>query len=189
MSEVAQSNKKRSQMPEAEAARRAEAARQEIRVVGDPVLRDHAHPVDVFDGQLRKLAFRMIEIMRDAPGVGLAAPQVGVLKRLIVYEVDEKPPQILVNPEITWRSDEVAEGEEGCLSVPDVIVTVERSTAIQVRGQDVHGEPLDYPAEGIEARVIQHETDHLDGVLILDRTSRKERAAALRELRERVMVG
>jgi peptide deformylase len=112
-----------------------------------------------------------------------------MLKRLIVYEVDEKPPQILVNPEITWRSDEVEEGEEGCLSVPDVIVTVERSTAIQVRGQDVHGEPLDYPAEGIEARVIQHETDHLDGVLILDRTSRKERAAALRELRERVMVG
>lgn len=183
------SSNKRGQMSEAEAARRAAAVRREIRVVGDPVLREHAHPVEQFDGQLRKLAFHMIEIMRDAPGVGLAAPQVGVLKRLIVYEVDEKEPRILVNPEIIWRSEELEEGEEGCLSVPDVVVPVDRAVSIDVRGQDVHGEPLDYRAEGLEARVIQHEADHLDGVLILDRTSRKERAAALRELRERVMIG
>jgi peptide deformylase len=186
---MAQGKKKRGQMTDAEAARRAEAVRMEIRVLGDPVLRDRAHPVEEFDGQLRKLAFHMIEIMRDAPGVGLAAPQLGVSKRLIVYEVGEEEPHILANPDITWRSDEVEEGEEGCLSVPDVVVPVDRSTSIEVRGQDVHGDPLEIRVDGLEARVIQHEVDHLDGVLILDRTSRKERAAALRELRERVMIG
>jgi peptide deformylase len=187
---MAQGKKRRGQMTDAEAARRAEAVRREIRVLGDPVLRDHAHVVRQFDGQLRKLAFHMIDVMRDAPGVGLAAPQLGVSKRLIVYEVgDEEEPHILANPEIVWRSDEVEDGEEGCLSVPDVVVPVDRSTSIEVRGQDVHGDPLEIRAEGLEARVIQHEVDHLDGVLILDRTSRKERAAALRELRERVMIG
>jgi peptide deformylase len=186
---MAQGKKKRGQMTDTEAARRAEAVCREIRVLGDPVLRDHAHAVEEFDGQLRKLAFHMVEIMRDAPGVGLAAPQLGISKRLIVYEVGEEEPHILANPDITWRSDEVEEGEEGCLSVPDVVVPVDRSTSIEVHGQDVHGDRLEIRAEGLEARVIQHEVDHLDGVLILDRTSRKERAAALRELRERVMIG
>jgi len=186
---MGQGRNKRKDMPAAEAARRAEAARKEIRVVGDPVLRDHAHPVAEFDGQLRKLAFHMIDVMRDAPGVGLAAPQLGILKRLIVYEVGEEDPRILVNPEIVWRSDETEEVEEGCLSVPDAVMPVERAVAVGVKGQDVHGEPLEFHAAGTEARVIQHETDHLDGVLILDRTTRKARAAALRQLRERTMTG
>jgi peptide deformylase len=186
---MGQSKGKRRQMPEAEAARRAEAVRREIRVLGDPVLREHAHPVEQFDGALRKLAFHMIELMRDAPGVGLAAPQIGVLKRLVVIEVGEQEPRILINPQVAWYSDDVEVGEEGCLSVPDVVVPVERSVEIDVSACDLHGEHVHFRSEGLEARVIQHEVDHLDGVLILDRTSRKERAAALRELRERVMVG
>ena len=121
--------------------------------------------------------------MHDAPGVGLAAPQVGVLQRLLVYDVDDDP-QVLVNPVLDEYSDETEESDEGCLSVPGVTMPVERPVSVRVRGFDVTGEPVDFRAEGFEARVIQHENDHLDGVLIVDRTSRSARAAALRALRE-----
>jgi peptide deformylase len=168
----------------AERDRRSEAARRQIRTLGDPVLREKAAPVTQFDERLRELADRMIRIMDDAPGIGLAAPQLGVVKRLLVYQVHDDEPHALVNPEILWRSEETDVHDEGCLSVPDVVVPVERALRIRVRAQDVHGQPLDYEAEEMEARVIQHESDHLDGVLILDRTSRRERARALRELRE-----
>lgn len=168
----------------AERDRRSEAARRQIRTLGDPVLREKAAPVTQFDERLQELAARMIKIMDDAPGIGLAAPQLGVVKRLLVYQVHDDGPHALVNPEIVWHSDETDVHDEGCLSVPDVVVPVERALRIRVRAQDVHGEPLDYEAEEMEARVIQHESDHLDGVLILDRTSRRERARALRELRE-----
>ena len=178
--------KNRERRTEAEAQRRSEAAQREIRVVGDPVLRDAAKVVDVFDGSLRKTAFRLIDLMHDAPGVGLAAPQIGVQKRLVVCQVEDDEPLILVNPEVTWRSEDEDELEEGCLSVPGVVVPIMRSSGVEVRAQDLHGDELCVRADGLRARVIQHEIDHLDGVLILDRTGRRERAAAMRDLRGRV---
>lgn len=166
-----------------ELSRRQREARKEIRVIGDPVLREHARDVTEFDRGLRKLAKRMIRTMHDAPGVGLAAPQVGVLQRLLVYDVDDDP-RVLVNPVLDEFSDESEESDEGCLSVPGVTMPVERAMSVRVRGLDEYGQPVDFRAEGFEARVIQHETDHLDGVLIVDRTSRSARAAALRAMRE-----
>ena len=126
--------------------------------------------------------------MHDAPGVGLAAPQVGVLQRLLVYDVDDDP-RILVNPVLGEFSDETEESDEGCLSVPGVTMPVERPFSLRVQGLDEYGEPVDFRAEGFEARVIQHENDHLDGVLIVDRTSRSARAAALRLMRENEAAG
>jgi len=163
---------------------RRDAARRQIRTLGDPVLREVARPVERFDGDLRALSRRMIAIMRDAPGVGLAATQLGVVQRVIVYEVDDEA-VTLVNPRIVSSSRDTETADEGCLSLPGVTVPVERPAAVRVRGRDVRGRRLEYDAEGLEARVIQHETDHLDGVLILERTTREERARALRELRER----
>jgi peptide deformylase len=120
--------------------------------------------------------------------VGLAAPQVGVLQRLLVYDVHDDP-QVLVNPMLDEYSDETEESEEGCLSVPGVTMPVERAVSVHVRGFDASGEPVDFRAEGFEARVIQHENDHLDGVLIVDRTSRSARAAALRLMRDNEAAG
>jgi len=173
---------------EQELSRRQREARRDIRVIGDPVLREHAHEVTDFDRSLRKLAKRMIRTMHDAPGVGLAAPQVGVLQRLLVYDVDDDP-QVLVNPVLDEYSEEIEESDEGCLSVPGVTMPVERALSVRVRGFDASGEPVDFRAEGFEARVIQHETDHLNGVLIVDRTSRSARAAALRALRDQDAAG
>ena len=178
----------RDQTSEAEVARRSEAATREIRVVGDPVLRDQARLVEAFNDALRKVACRMIAVMEDAPGIGLAAPQIGVQKRLVVYKLDEGDPRILVNPALTWRSAEVEELEEGCLSVPGVLVPVVRAAEVRVRTQDLKGESSDFDADGLAARVIQHEVDHLDGVLMIDRAGRRERAAAMRELRDRTLL-
>ena len=183
MSENAQNEQER-----AELTRREREARKEIHVIGDPVLREKARPVTEFDRSLRKLAKRMIRVMHDAPGVGLAAPQVGVVQRLLVYDVDEDP-QVLVNPELDEFADEVVEADEGCLSVPGLTMPIERPVSLRVRAQDVYGDPLEFRAEGFEARVIQHEFDHLEGVLIVDRTSRSARAAAMRSLREREESG
>ena len=168
--------------------KRQREARREIRVIGDPVLRERAAEVVAFDRSLRKFAKHMIRIMHDAPGVGLAAPQVGVLQRLLVYDVDDDP-RVLVNPLLDEFSEETEESDEGCLSVPGVTMPVVRSISVRVRAQDTFGEPLDFVAQGLEARVVQHESDHLDGVLIVDRTSRSARAAAMRELRERQEAG
>jgi peptide deformylase len=183
MAKTAAQARKPLRKDDAEREQRSEAARRQIRVLGDPVLREKAAPVTAFDAKLRELARRMISIMEDAPGVGLAAPQVGVVRRLLVYEVGDAP-RALVNPEILERSAETETRDEGCLSLPNITVPVERALRIRVRAQDIHGQRLEYEAENMEARVIQHEVDHLDGVLILDRTSRRERARALRELRE-----
>jgi peptide deformylase len=180
VSEVAQKSADES----AEQIGRRQAALRQVRVFGDPVLREKAQPVTRFDDELAKLAQRMIGIMRDAPGIGLAATQVGVVRRLLVYRVDDDDPHALVNPEVEAVVDEVETAEEGCLSVPGIVVPVERPLVVDVRAQDLHGERLEFTAEGLEARVIQHELDHLDGVLILDRTTRQERAKALRVLRE-----
>jgi peptide deformylase len=170
------------------AARRA-AALAHVRKFGDPVLRTRARPVDRFDDALRSEVRRMGELMIDALGVGLAANQVGVLHRVLVYRVHpQSPVAALVNPEIEFSSREDELLEEGCLSLPEVHVDVERPVFVRVRAQDEFGEPLMIEASGLEARVIQHEMDHLDGVLILDRISRQQRKEAMRALREALPV-
>jgi peptide deformylase len=165
--------------------RRAQALAQVVKF-GDPVLKSAASPVTEFDERLAADAERMIELMRDAIGVGLAATQLGTLRRMLVFQVgSEAEPTVLVNPEIEWRSDEeLVTAEEGCLSLPGVVVDVERPLYARVRAVDIHGEPLSIEASGLEARVIQHEVDHLDGVLMLDRTEKEQRRGALRALRE-----
>ncbi len=168
-----------------ERAARREAALQVVRRWGDPVLRSGALPVERFDERLRAEVARMASIMEDAIGVGLAAPQLGTLHRLFIYRVGhEAPLAVVVNPELEWRSKEKETYEEGCLSIPGVVVDVERPIHVRVRAQDELGEPILIEASGLEARVIQHETDHLDGVLMLERTSREQRKEALRALRE-----
>jgi peptide deformylase len=165
-------------------ARRA-AALGNVRKFGDPVLRTRARPVQQFDAALRSEVTRMGELMGDALGVGLAATQLGVLHRLLVYRVQQDAPvAALANPEIEWVGSELETMEEGCLSLPGVLVDVERPIHARVRALDERGERIVVEASGLEARVIQHEIDHLDGVLILDRTSREKRKEAIRTLRE-----
>ena len=169
--------------PELEARR--VAAMSFIRRLGDPVLKSSATAVDRFDDSLRLQVSRMAAVMGDALGVGLAAPQLGISQRLLVYRVGPDAPVIaLANPELEWASDEREALDEGCLSIPGVSVDVERPVYVRVRALDEEGELRTVEASGLEARVIQHEMDHLDGVLILDRTSRDERKRALRELRD-----
>jgi peptide deformylase len=169
--------------PEVE-ARRA-AAMSFIRRLGDPVLKSRATEVDRFDDSLRSQVVRMAALMSDALGVGLAAPQLGMSQRLLVYRVGPDAPVImLANPEIEWKSDESETLEEGCLSIPGILVDVERPVHVRIRAVDEEGDARSVEASGLEARVIQHEMDHLDGVLILDRTSRDQRREAMRALRE-----
>jgi peptide deformylase len=168
-----------------EARIRRDAAMRVIRRYGDPVLRAKAVPVGRFDERLREEVQRMGVLMGDAIGVGLAAPQVGVSHRLLVYRVDpEGPVRALVNPAVEWSGKDEEWMEEGCLSLPGVHVEVERPVHVRVRAQDEHGELIRVEASGFEARVIQHEIDHLDGVLILDRTTRAERKEAIKAWRE-----
>ncbi|HEX8206532.1 MAG TPA: peptide deformylase [Solirubrobacteraceae bacterium] len=164
---------------------RREAALRHIRQFGDPILRTKARPVDHFDSALRQEVERMGLLMNDAIGVGLAAPQAGVSHRLLVYRTEpDSPVQALVNPEIDWSSKDKEWMEEGCLSLPGVHVEVERPVHVRLRAVDASGAPIFIEASGFEARVIQHEVDHLDGVLILDRTTRDQRKEAVRALRE-----
>jgi len=170
---------------EAELLERREAALARIVKFGDPVLKSKASPVADFGPQLRAESERMIAIMRDGMGVGLAATQLGVLRRLLVFQAGpDSEPSGLVNPAIEWFSAEAVIAEEGCLSLPRVAMDVERPLHVRVGGLDVEGEPVTVEASGLEARVLQHEIDHLDGVLILDRAPREQRKAALRALRE-----
>jgi peptide deformylase len=169
--------------PETRARRDAALAR--VRKLGDPVLRAKALPVERFDEALASEVERMGQLMHDALGVGLAATQLGVLHRVLVYRAyPEDPLTALVNPVIEWRSDELETAEEGCLSLPGIHVEVERAARVRVSAQDERGARLELEAEGLSARVIQHEVDHLDGVLILDRISREARKEAMRALRE-----
>ena len=166
------------------AARRA-AALSHVRKFGDPVLRTKARPVDRFDHALRSEIERMGHLMHDSMGVGLAATQVGTVNRVLVYRVQpEGTIAALVNPEIEWKGKETETMEEGCLSLPAILVDVERPIHVRVSARDENGEPILIEASGLEARVIQHEIDHLDGVLILDRTTRDQRKQAMRALRE-----
>jgi len=167
-----------------ERERRAEALAQ-VRTFGDPVLRSQASEVTEFDDELAREADRMVEIMRGAMGVGLAATQLGVLRRLLVFQAGpDAEATAVVNPQLEWASDDLVTAEEGCLSLPGIGVDVERPLHARVRGLDLEGNPLLLEASGLEARVLQHEIDHLNGVLILDRTERGQRKAAMRALRE-----
>jgi peptide deformylase len=168
-----------------EARERRRAALAQVRQFGDPVLKSPASPVTEFDDRLGGEVDRMVALMRDAIGVGLAATQLGIMRRLLVFQAGpDAPATALINPEIEWTSEESATAEEGCLSLPGVVVDVERPLHVRVSGQDVEGEVLLIEASGLEARVIQHEVDHLDGVLMIDRTEREQRNGALRALRE-----
>jgi peptide deformylase len=169
---------------DAETAERRAAALQHVRQYGDPVLRERARPVEAFDDSLRAEAARMIRLMDDALGVGLAATQLGSLHRLFVYRMPDGPARVLVNPEIEWSSDEREHFHEGCLSLPEVWVDVERPARVRIRGLDEHGEEVVIDAADVEASIVQHELDHLDGVLILDRIPKDVRKQAMRALRE-----
>jgi peptide deformylase len=179
--------------PEQEARRRLALA--QIRQYPDPVLRMKAPEVESFDDDLLRLVERMKGLMRDAAGVGLAATQVGVLRRLFVFqraraddEDEEAEPEVLavVNPAIVERGEETEVDDEGCLSLQGVLVPVERVTRLTVEGADEHGNPVRYELEELAARVVQHEVDHLDGTLILDRTTDEARREALGTLRPRL---
>jgi peptide deformylase len=168
-----------------EARARREAALRHVRKYGDPALRSRALEVERFDDALVEEVRRMGHLMNDAYGIGLAATQVGVMHRVLVYRTElEGSVAALVNPVLEWASKDKESSEEGCLSLPGVGVEVERPVHVRVRAKDERGRPLLVEASGLEARVIQHEMDHLDGVLILDRTSRDQRKQAMRALRE-----
>src|SRR3954467_2601885 len=166
-----------------EVAERRRVALKQVRQYGDPVLRFKARPIEVFDDALRAEIARMGGLMNDSLGIGLAATQVGALRRVLVYRVEhDSPVNALVNPEIEWSGREKEWMEEGCLSLPGVHVDVERPVRVRGRAPDPDGAPLVIEASGLEARVIQHEIDHLDGVLIVDRTPRDQRKEAMRIL-------
>jgi peptide deformylase len=169
--------------PEARERRRRALAL--IRTFGDPSLRSKALEVTRFDDALAEEVRRMGQLMDDAIGLGLAATQVGVMHRVLVYRVGSEAPFVaVVNPELEWSSQEQETAEEGCLSLPGVAVDVERPIHARIRAQDEHGERILIEASGLEARVLQHEMDHLDGTLIIDRIPKEQRKEALRILRE-----
>jgi peptide deformylase len=159
----------------------------DIRTFGDPVLKTRAAPVETFDDSLARLTEDMLATMRENDGVGLAANQVGRLKRVLVASVEDED-YVIVNPVLSDMSETTERGQEGCLSIPGINVDVDRPTAVTVTGQDASGEPLRIEARDMLARVLQHEVDHLDGVLILDRTDRQSRKAAMREWRELLLA-
>jgi peptide deformylase len=177
---------------DAEAAAEREARRQialaQIRQYGDPALRMAANEVSEFDDDLRRLVERMIALMHDAQGVGLAATQVGVLRRLFVFEADEEGPRAIVNPVVVERAEETVSDEEGCLSLQGVRVPVERSTRVVLEGKDPNGDDMRVELDTYGSRVVQHELDHLDGVLIIDRTGDEHRKDALGTLRPRAVL-
>ncbi|MGH2905371.1 MAG: peptide deformylase [Solirubrobacterales bacterium] len=168
----------------AEELERRRQALAQVRQFGDPVLRSEARVIETFDATIVAQAERMIGLMEDAYGIGLAAPQIGSSNRLLVYRVGSAPPVVLANPVIEWSSEDGETFEEGCLSLANVNVDVDRPIYVLVKGQNARGEDIRIEASGLEARVIQHELDHLDGILILDRASKDQRREALQALRE-----
>jgi peptide deformylase len=171
-----------------EARRRLALA--QIRQYPDAALKMEARPVEQFDDELRSLVERMKRLMQDASGIGLAATQVGVLQRLFVFlAAEETDPVAVVNPEIVERSKETDVDDEGCLSIQGILVPVERSVNVTVVGRDENGDEVRYELDDIYARAAQHETDHLDGVLMIDRTTPEARREALGKLRPRIVLG
>ena len=161
---------------------------QPIRLFGDPVLRTPAAPVTDFDKELRTLVKDLTETMVDAPGVGLAAPQIGVSLRVFTYHVGEDEPGHLVNPTLDLSDDE-QDGEEGCLSVPGLAFECTRAMRVVAKGFDMHGEPVVLEGSELLARCVQHETDHLDGILFVDRLDQETRKAAMKAIREAEWFG
>lgn len=163
------------------------AAFSQIRQYGDPVLREESRDAEV-DDELRKLVERMINIMHAAEGVGLAAPQIGILRRVIVFRLD-KEDLVLINPEITWRSEETEIEAEGCLSLASLAVDVERASKIKVEGEDLEGNHRVYEVEGMKARILQHEIDHLHGTMVINRTTKDQRKELMSRLRQMKLPG
>ena len=172
--------------PERETRRRFALA--QIRQYPDAALKMAARPVELFDDELVKLAERMKQLMHEASGIGLAATQVGVLQRLFVFQPNDEDTVAVVNPEIVEHSEETDVADEGCLSIQGVTVPVERSLEVTLVGKDEHGQDVRYELEGYFARCAQHEADHLDGVLMLDRTTAEARREALAVLRPRIVL-
>ena len=160
----------------------------EILVVPNPVLKRVSEPVEQVDDALRALMDDMLETMYAAPGIGLAAIQVGVPKRVIVMDLaregEEKAPRYFVNPEIVWASDDTKPYEEGCLSVPEYFDEVQRPAQVKLRYLDYHGRPVEEEADGLYAVCIQHEMDHLNGVLFIDHLSRLKREQAVKKVKK-----
>jgi peptide deformylase len=175
---------------DAERAARRRLALAQIRQWPDPVLKLRANEVEDFDEDLRRLAARMVALMGDANGIGLAGNQTGVLRRVVVFRAGDEPePVVVVNPRIVSSSEELATDDEGCLSLQGVLVPVERHLSVTLEAQDTHGEPFGLELAGLDARVVQHELDHLDGILILDRTTREARREAMAALRPQPLLG
>ena len=171
---------------EAQARRRLALA--QIRQYPDPALRLRANEVEEFDDSLRRLADRMTQLMIDAYGVGLAATQVGVLQRVFVFQVGDDEPRTLANPRIVAQSGETEVDDEGCLSLQRVLVPVERPVRVTIEAKDVDGDDVRLELDEMTARVVQHEIDHLDGVLILDRTTNDARREAMGALRSQLTL-
>jgi peptide deformylase len=173
--------------PEAEARRRIALA--QIRQYPDPALRMKAHDVEAFDGDLSRLVEQLEHLLRDANGLGLAATQVGVLRRVFLLQPDpEEEPRALVNPRLVETSDERISDDEGCLSLQGVVIPVERNERVILEASDPEGNDVRLELEGLPARVAQHELDHLDGILILDRTTPEARREALAALRPQPVI-
>jgi len=172
---------------EAERLVRKEVALAQIRQYGDPVLRMRAGEVETFDDELARITARMIELMHDADGVGLAATQIGILRRFFVCTLDGED-RVLVNPVVTPEGDDTEVEDEGCLSLGTVRVPVERALRVRVEARDAAGEPVSLTLEEMDARVVQHELDHLDGVLLLDRTDAESRREAIAQIRPRLVL-
>jgi peptide deformylase len=173
---------------DAEQAARRRLALAQIRQYPDPVLRMEARQVEDFDQDLVRLVDRMKELMKDANGVGLAANQVGVLRRVFVFSPEDDVVAVLVNPELVRRSEEVDVDDEGCLSMQGIAIPVERPVSVRIEGRDEQGKEVAFDLEGLSARIAQHELDHLDGKLILDRTTQDGRREALAALRPRLLI-
>ena len=175
------------QADRAEQRARRQVALSQIRQYGDPVLRMRANEVEAFDDELARLTERMIGVMHDADGVGLAATQVGILRRLFVFH-DEDEDRVVVNPVLTVRGKDTEVEEEGCLSLGPIRMPVERAVEVTLDGFDATGAPVHLELEGISARVVQHEIDHLDGKMIIDRTDPDSRREAMAQLRPRLVL-
>ena len=187
MPEMSEAEEIRNDELDAERQARRRIALAQVRQYPDPVLRMRAHEIEEFDNDLRQLAERMTGLMGEAAGVGLAANQVGVLRRMFVFQPTvEDEPRAMVNPEIVERSEETVADDEGCLSMQGVLVPVERNLRVTIEARDLDGEEVRLELEGMSARVVQHELDHLDGTLIIDRTTPDGRREALAVLRQAV---
>lgn len=156
-----------------------------IRTFGDPVLRAPAMPVDAIDDTVRRLVHDMLETMYDAPGVGLAAPQIGISKRVVVFDAGDGP-RILINPDLVETSGEWS-FDEGCLSVPGHFWPISRPGFARVRALDLDGQAVEYAGDELVGRVLQHEVDHLNGLLLIERLDKKTRKQALRDLRQEAL--